>query len=121
MQAVLDEDARLLGWVYCRSLTTAEAEARMLRWKNANVLWIAIEQSEREAAEAATELSWLVKLKQLYDREVRRLKGLVILSNTSHDDDEHDSSWDDSNDPPPVTSAYTCANDRKGKRCARMW
>ena len=47
MQTELDEDVRLLDSVYRWSLTTAETDAQRLRQKNA------IEQSEREAAEAA--------------------------------------------------------------------
>ena len=56
----LDEDERLLTWVYRRSLTTVETDARRLRWKNTKALRIAIEQFEREAAAAAR----LAKLKR---------------------------------------------------------
>ena len=53
MPAMPDEDERLIQWVYCRSLTTAETDARRLRRINAKQLRIGIEQSELEAAEAA--------------------------------------------------------------------
>ena len=52
MQAEPDEDAWLLDWVYRRLLATAETDGRRLHRKNAKALWITIEQSEREAAEA---------------------------------------------------------------------
>ena len=58
-----DEDERLLAWVYRRSLTTAKTDARRFRWKNAKVIWLAIEQSEHEAAEAATKAARLALLK----------------------------------------------------------
>ena len=45
-----------------RSLTTAETDVRRLRRKNAKALRIAIEQSEREASEAAAEAARLAKL-----------------------------------------------------------
>ncbi|KAE8782064.1 Phosphorylated carbohydrates phosphatase [Hordeum vulgare] len=48
MEAEPDEDVRLVKWVYRRSLTTVEMDARRLRRKNAKALRIAIEQSERE-------------------------------------------------------------------------
>lgn len=119
MQAEPDEDARLLKWAYRWSLTTAKMDVRRLRRKNAKALRIAIEQSEREAAEAVAEAVRLVKLKRQQDREVRRLKWLVILFDS--DDDVSDSSSDDSNDPPPAADAYSCAGDRKGKGPARKW
>ncbi|KAE8773309.1 Bifunctional dihydroflavonol 4-reductase/flavanone 4-reductase [Hordeum vulgare] len=59
-------------------LTTVETDARRLRRKNVKALWIAMEQSEREVAEAVARLA---KIKQEQDKEVSRLKGLVILSN----------------------------------------
>jgi hypothetical protein len=64
MEADPDEDARLLAWVYCRSLTTAETDARRLRRKNAKALRLAIEQSEREVTEAAVEAARMAKLKR---------------------------------------------------------
>ncbi|KAE8774599.1 Phosphorylated carbohydrates phosphatase [Hordeum vulgare] len=117
--AELDEDARLLEWVYRRSLTTAETDARRLQQKNAKALRIAIEQFEREATETATDASRLAKLKWEQDREVLRLKGLVILSDDDHDD--LGSSSDDSFDSPPTTDSYSCAGDQKGKGSARKW
>ena len=48
-----DENTRLLAWVYRPSLTTTETGAHRLRRKNAKVLRLAIEQSEREAKEAS--------------------------------------------------------------------
>ncbi|KAE8799842.1 Phosphorylated carbohydrates phosphatase [Hordeum vulgare] len=64
MEAEPDKDTRLLEWVYLRALTTAETDAWRLGWKNTKALRIAIEQSEREAAEAAAEAAWLAKLKR---------------------------------------------------------
>ncbi|KAE8784468.1 Phosphorylated carbohydrates phosphatase [Hordeum vulgare] len=60
MEAESDEDVRLLEWVYLRSLTTTETNVWRLRRKNAKALCIAIEHSEREAAEAArlAKLKW---------------------------------------------------------------
>ena len=78
------------------------------------MLRIAIEQSEREAAR-------LAKLKRQQDREVRRLKCLIILSDTSDNNDDRGSSSDDSDDPPPAADAYNCAGDRKGKGPTRKW
>ncbi|KAE8792275.1 Phosphorylated carbohydrates phosphatase [Hordeum vulgare] len=112
MEAEPDEDAGLLEWVYHRSLSAAVMEARWLRRKNVKVLRIAIERSEREVA-------WLAKLKRHQDREVRWLKGLVILSDD--DDDDHDSSLDDSDDSPPAIDSYSCADGSKGKGPARKW
>lgn len=112
-----DEDERLLAWVYRRSLTTAETDARRLRRKNTKALRLAIEQSEREAKEKATEAARLAKLKRQQDQAVRRLKGLIILS--SCDDDGATS--DDSDDPPPAADAYNWAGDQKGKGPARKW
>ncbi|KAE8813853.1 Phosphorylated carbohydrates phosphatase [Hordeum vulgare] len=61
-----DEDTHLLEWVYRQSLTTARTNEWWLRRKNAKALWIAIEQSECEAAEEAR----LAKLKRQQEREV---------------------------------------------------
>ncbi|KAE8797919.1 Phosphorylated carbohydrates phosphatase [Hordeum vulgare] len=70
IEAEPDKDAQLLEWVYRRSLTTAETDARRLRRKNTKALRIAIEQSEREAAVATTEAARLAKLKRQRDKEV---------------------------------------------------
>ncbi|KAE8769190.1 hypothetical protein D1007_59217 [Hordeum vulgare] len=92
-------------------LAPPETDARRLRRKNAKAPRIAIEQSKHEATEAAR----LAKLKREQDREVRRLKGLVILSDD--DDDDHDSS----SDSPLAVDSYSCVGDRKGKGPARKW
>ena len=98
----------------CRSLTTAETDARRLGRKNAKALRLAIEQSEREAKEAAAEKVRVARLKREQDRAVRRMKGLIVLEDscTFSSDDQ---------DPPPAADAYSCAGDRKGKGPARKW
>ena len=75
----------------------------------------------REAKEKATEAARLAKLKRQQDRAVRRLKGLIILFDTSDEKDDHGSSSDDSDDPPPAADAYSRAGDRKGKGSMRKW
>ncbi|KAE8787776.1 Phosphorylated carbohydrates phosphatase [Hordeum vulgare] len=107
MEAEPDEAARFLEWVYRRSLTAAETGARWLRSKKAKALWITIEQSEREAPDAAAEVARLAKLKREHDNEVR-LKGLVILSDDN--DVDHGSSSDNLIDSPPVANSYSCAD-----------
>ena len=112
LPGVPDEEKRLLAWVNCRSLTTAEIDARRLRRKNAKALRLAIEQSEREALEKAKEAARLAKLRRQQDRAVQRLKGLVIVSSSSSDE---------SDDPPPAADGYNYAGDQKGKGPARKW
>ena len=91
-------------------------DARRLRRKNAKVLQVAIEQSEREAAEAAR----VAKLNRQHDMVVRRMKGLIVLSESSFDHGgDHDSSH--SADRPPTVDAYSCASDRMGKDPGRKW
>jgi hypothetical protein len=51
--AAMDDEDHLLAWVCRRSLITAESDVRRLRRKNAAALRIAIEESERLAAETA--------------------------------------------------------------------
>ncbi|KAE8788309.1 Phosphorylated carbohydrates phosphatase [Hordeum vulgare] len=114
-----DEDARLLKWVYRRSLTTVETDAQRLRRKNAKTHRIAIEESEREAAKAAAEAVRLAKLKREQDREIRWLERLVFLSDDD-DDNLGSSSYDSAESPPPADSC-SCAGDRKGKGSARKW
>ena len=96
------KDERLLAWVYRRSLTMAETDARRLRRKNAKALRLANEQSEREAKEKATEAAWLAKLWRQQDRAVQRLKGLVIVSSSSSDETD---------DPPPAADGYNYTDD----------
>ena len=115
-----DEDVWLLAWVYCRSLTTVDIDARRLYPKNAKALRLAIEQSEREAKEKATEAARLAKLKRQQDRAIRRLKGLIIVF-SSDDDDDGGSLFDESDDPPPGANGYNCAGDRKGEGPAWKW
>ena len=88
---------------------TTETEAGRLRWKNAKALRLAIEQSEREAKEKATEAARLAKLRRQQDRAVQRLKGLDIVSSSSSDD--HGSSSDESDDPPPAADSYIYVDD----------
>jgi hypothetical protein len=57
---VPDEEECLLRWMYHRSLTTAETDAGWLRRINAKQLRLGIEQSEREATEAAREATRVV-------------------------------------------------------------
>ncbi|XP_044431885.1 uncharacterized protein [Triticum aestivum] len=84
-------------------------------------LRLAIEQSEREAKEAAAEAARVAKLKQQQDKAVRWMKGLVVLSSSSSDSDGSSTSSDgsstssDDQDPPPAADAYSYAGDRKGK------
>ena len=80
-----DGDEWLLVWVYRRSLTTAETGARLLCLKNDKALRLAVEQSEREAKEKATEAARLAKLKGQQDRAIRCLKGLIIVSSSNDD------------------------------------
>ncbi|KAE8770812.1 hypothetical protein D1007_57373 [Hordeum vulgare] len=101
MDAEPEEDVRFLEWVY--------------RWMNVKEHRVTIEQSEREATEAAH----LAKLKRQQDRDVHRLKGLVILSDK--DDVNHGSSSYDSDNFPPAIDSYGCTCDRKGKWHARKW
>ena len=79
----------------------AETDARRLRRKNAKALQVAIEHSEREAKEAAEEKARVTKLKRELDREVRRMKGLIVLSDSDSDSDNGDC---DSCTPPPQTT-----------------
>ncbi|KAE8801424.1 Phosphorylated carbohydrates phosphatase [Hordeum vulgare] len=65
-----DEDERLIAWVYHWSLTTTKLDARRLHRQNAKALWLAIEKSEHEAKEKATEAARLAKLKRQQDRAV---------------------------------------------------
>ena len=86
MQVESNEDERLLAWVYRRSLMTAETDTRRLRRKNAKALWLVIEQSEWEAKEAVAEAARLAKLKRQQEKAIRRMKGLIILSDCDSDD-----------------------------------
>ena len=94
-------------------------DARHLRRKNVKALRLAIEQSEREAKEAAAEKARVARLKREQDRAVRRMKGLIVLSDS--DDGDSSTSSSDDQDPPPATDAYRYAGDRKGKGPARKW
>ncbi|KAE8796785.1 Phosphorylated carbohydrates phosphatase [Hordeum vulgare] len=116
-----DEDERLLAWVYRRSLMTAETDAQHLRRKNAKELRLAIKQSEREAKEATEEKARLARLKREQDRVVRRMKGLIILSDDDSDGSDNDNSSSDDQDPPPAADNDNCAGDPKGKGPARKW
>ncbi|KAE8800598.1 Phosphorylated carbohydrates phosphatase [Hordeum vulgare] len=116
-EAEPDEDVRLLEWVYRRSLTTIETNARRLRRKNTKALRIAIEQSKREAVEVAMEAAQLTKIKSERDREVRWLKGLINLADDYDGDDN--SSSDDSVDSPPAADYYSYAGHMKGKEPTR--
>ncbi|KAE8795750.1 Phosphorylated carbohydrates phosphatase [Hordeum vulgare] len=109
------EDERLLTWVYRLSLTTAETNGRRLPGKNAKALRLAIEQSEREAKEITEEKAGLAKMKQEQDRTVRRMNGLIVLSDFDSDDGDSDTSSSDDQDPPPSANGYTGANDPRGK------
>lgn len=100
---VPDEEERLLQWVYRRSLTTAETDARRIRRINAKQLQLGIEQSEREAARVA-------KLKRKQDRIVRRLQGYIVISSS----DGSDSDGSDV-DPPPAADAYSSADAGRAK------
>ena len=113
---VPDEEEHLLQWVYRRSLTTVETDARRLQRINAKQLRLGIEQSEREAA-AAAEAARVAKLKRKQDRVVRRLQGYIVISDSSSSDGSDGSDVD----PPPAADSYSCAGDRKGKGPARKW
>ena len=82
-------DGRLLAWVYRHTLMTTETDARRLQRKNTKALRLAIEQSEREAKEAATEKARVARLKREQDRAVRRMKGLIVLSDSDSDDGDN--------------------------------
>ena len=63
-----------------------ETDARRLRRINAKQLRLGIEQSEREAAEAAVEAARVAKLKRKQDRVVRHLQGYILISASSSAD-----------------------------------
>ncbi|KAE8784252.1 Phosphorylated carbohydrates phosphatase [Hordeum vulgare] len=115
-----DEDERLLAWMYRRSLTTTETDARRLRRKNAGALRLAIEQSEREANELAKEKARLVKMKREKDMVVHRMNSLIVLSDSDSDDGDNGTSSSDDQDP-AAADGYSCADDPKGKGSARKW
>ncbi|KAE8781721.1 hypothetical protein D1007_44996 [Hordeum vulgare] len=75
----------------------------------------AIEQPEREAKEA----DQVAKLKREQDRTVRRMKGLLLLSNSNYEDGDNCASSFDDQDPPPSVDGYSCPRNRKGKGWAR--
>ena len=110
-----DEEECLLQWVYRRALTTAETDGRWLWRINTKHLWLGIEQSEQEAA-AEAEAAKVTKLKRKQERNVRRLKGYIVISDSS-DDDGSDSDVD----PPPAADAPSSAGDPKDKGPARRW
>ena len=111
---VPDDEECLLQWVNHRLLTTAEKDARRLRRINAKQLRLGIEQSEREAAEAAVEAARVAKLKRKQDRVVRCLQGYIIIFDSS----SNDGSNSDVN-PPPAVDVYLSAGDPKGKGPAK--
>ncbi|KAE8817281.1 Phosphorylated carbohydrates phosphatase [Hordeum vulgare] len=113
-----EEDELLLAWVYHESLRTAETNARRLQQKKAKALRLGIEQSEREAKELVKEKARLMKMKREQDRVVRRINGLIVLSDSDSDDGDKDTS---SPDTPPVADDYNYSNDPKGKGPARKW
>ena len=64
----------------------------------------------------------VAKLKRQQDRAVRRMKGLIVLSEDTDDDGNyHGSSSDDSNCPAPAADAYSCTGDWRSKGPARKW
>ncbi|KAE8796529.1 hypothetical protein D1007_28519 [Hordeum vulgare] len=79
--------------------------------KIAKVLRRAIEQSEREAKEAAEDKARVARLKREQDMAVRRMKGLIILSGDDSDDQE----------PSPAADGYSSAGDPKRKGLVRTW
>ena len=121
MEADPDDDARVLTWVYHLSLTTVQTDACRLRRKNAKELRLAIEQSEHELKEAATEKALVARSKREQDRAVRRMKGLIVLSDSDSDGGDNCTSSSDDQDPQPAVDAYRCARDREGKGPARKW
>ncbi|KAE8818345.1 Phosphorylated carbohydrates phosphatase [Hordeum vulgare] len=121
MSAKPDEDVRLLAWVYRRSLMMADTDAQRFRQKNAEALRLAIEQSEREAKEVATEAARITKLKRGQDGAVRRRKGLVILCDSDDEDDDNCTSSSHDQDPPQAVDGYSWAAERKGKGPMRKW
>ncbi|KAE8784107.1 Phosphorylated carbohydrates phosphatase [Hordeum vulgare] len=104
MPAKPDEDGCLLAWVYRLSLTTTETDTPRIQQKNATALRLAIEQSERRVKEAATETVRVAKLKREKDRAVRRMKGLMVPSDS--DDEAAPPSTTTKTPPPPVTDEY---------------
>ncbi|KAE8780435.1 hypothetical protein D1007_46455 [Hordeum vulgare] len=83
------------------------------------------EQSKHDAKEVAQEASRVIKLKLQQDMAVRKMKGLVVLSNSDSDsdcnDDQSSTPFGDDLDLPPLADAYSYAGDRKGKGSTRKW
>ena len=71
--------------------------------------------------EAAREKAQAAKLKREQDRAVRRMKVLIVLSDSDSDGGDRCTSSSDDQDPPPDADAYSCAGTRKGKGPARKW
>ena len=69
-----DEEEWLLAWVYFLPLTPVEMT---------KALRLAIEHSERKAKEAVAEKARVARLKREQDRAVRRMKGLIVLSDSA--------------------------------------
>lgn len=114
MPTVPSEKERLLALVYHRSLTMAKKDTRRLRRKSVKALRRGLEQSAREAPEAAR----AAKLKRQQDRTVQRRTGYIDSSSLSDITDGFDN-------PPRVADAYpntySSARDRKGKWPMRRW
>ncbi|KAI4973851.1 hypothetical protein ZWY2020_041632 [Hordeum vulgare] len=121
MPAEPDENECLLAWVYLRSLTTAETDARCFQRNNVKVFRLAIEQLVCEAKETAKEKARLARLKREKDMAVWRIKGLIILFDNDSDDSDNGISSSDDQDPPPTADGYSCVGDPKGKSPTRKW
>ncbi|KAE8769069.1 Phosphorylated carbohydrates phosphatase [Hordeum vulgare] len=87
---VPDTEERLLQWVYRRSLTMTDTDAQWLQRINFEQLWLDIEQSEREAAEATSEAARVAKLKRNQDRLPRLHRHLLSPSSDGSDSDGSD-------------------------------
>ncbi|KAE8782534.1 Bifunctional dihydroflavonol 4-reductase/flavanone 4-reductase [Hordeum vulgare] len=88
-----------------------KTDARHLRRKNAKALRLAIENSERNAKEAAMEASRIANLKLERDRVVNRIEGLIVLFDSDDEDRGSCTSSDNEQDPPPTINGYSCADD----------
>ena len=119
----LDPEAVLLASVLRRSLTRMETDARRLSRKNATMLRLTIEMSEREATKEAAAKAKVDRHAKEQDCLLRRLSGMSCSSDSDLTDGYTFSSDDDA---PPHADAYTeeghsRADSQKGKGPLRKW
>ena len=55
------------------------------------------------------------------DRAVRRMKELIVLSDSGDGDEHNSTSSFDDQDPPPAVDTYSYADNRKGKGPVKKW